>query len=340
MSKMAAAWRSSRLCGHLKIGHLAQKTIMACMPFRLRATKPRFFAKSSKRQGPITMYICQTGSKIWSDTNAAENLYCCTRSSNGTSVFYMLITIWLASILMLSEYAGGAEACVIWKKIPYQVVRGDSLSKIATKTHITVTALRVFNHLEDTVIRPGMCLHFPEIELVAGDNSSRNRSQPANIEAWQVYSASRRCYAMILFLDGSSGEDAYTLGVFVLDGASWRETDRYANVLPVDWVLKYRLKTLAPDVSGNEGACCYLEFIASTKDSGIEGLAHIPAVSPHLHGVQVIQHAFSVGARQMEYLPDMDIYEEDIGAAWPEALKGTRDTMLRNGMNGVLNISR
>ncbi len=93
-------------------------------------------------------------------------------------------------------------------------------------------------------------------------------------------------------------------------------------------------------MSGNEGACCYLEFIASTKDSGIEGLAHIPAVSPHLHGVQVIQHAFSVGARQMEYLPDMDIYEEDIGAAWPEALKGTRDTMLRNGMNGVLNISR
>ena len=84
--------------------------------------------------------------------------------------------------------------------------------------------------------------------------------------------------------------------------------------------LNHRMELLHTDAAGNEGCCFYSEFILSSKDFGINGIVNVPAVSQYLHGVQLVKHAFSIGAQLSEGLPPFNTYSEDIGHAWPERL--------------------
>ena len=63
-----------------------------------------------------------------------------------------------------------------------------------------------------------------------------------------------------------------------------------------------------------------MQFIWSTKESGVDGIVHVPAISRYLHGVRLVMRAFSYGAQIDDGLPPFEMDRENIGHAWPDRL--------------------
>jgi gamma-glutamylcyclotransferase (GGCT)/AIG2-like uncharacterized protein YtfP len=230
--------------------------------------------------------------------------------------------ILAAAILICSAtfaWAGGTT--LVWENVSHQVTKGQSLASIAAKVKMTPAALMVFNDLKGPTLRPNMTLHLPKIKQVTA-LPGKTRRNPGNpyVKAYQIYSANAKCYAMVYVVDEAGGDDEQFLAVYAFDGKAWKELDRIEYGHPVQWSLKHQLKLLSPDKTGNEGCCFYLEYILCPKDSGVDGIVHVPAKSRHLHGVQLVFHAYSYGSQIDDGMPPFAMYGEDIGHAWPDRL--------------------
>jgi len=230
--------------------------------------------------------------------------------------------ILAAAILICSATFAWAEGTsLVWENVSHQVTQGQSLASIAAKVKMTPAALMAFNGLKGPTLRPNMTLHLPKIKQVAAspDMPWRNLGNPY-VKAYQIYSAKAKCYAMVYAVAEAEGNDEQFLAVYAFDGKAWKELDRIEYGHPVEWSLKHQLKLLSPDDAGNEGYCFYLEYIWSTKESGVDGIVHVPSISRHLHGVRLVIRAFSYGAQIDDGLSPFEMESENIGHPWPDRL--------------------
>lgn len=231
------------------------------------------------------------------------------------------IILAVAILICSATFAWTEGTSLVWENVSHQVTQGQSLSSIAAKVKMTPAALMAFNGLKGPTLRPNITLHLPKIKQVAAlpDKTRRNPGNPY-VKDYQIYSAKSKCYAMVYAVAEAEGNDEQFLAVFAFDGKAWKELDRIAYGHPVEWSLKHQLKLLSPDKTGNEGCCFYLEYILCPKDTGVDGIVHVPAISRHLHGVQLVFHAYSYGSQIDDGMPPFDMYGEDIGHAWPDRL--------------------
>lgn len=230
--------------------------------------------------------------------------------------------ILAVSILFCSAIFAWAEGTsLVWENVSHKVTKGQSLASIAAKVKMTPAALTIFNGLKGPTLRPNMMLYLPKIKQVAAppDKPWRIPGNPY-VKTYQIYSAKAKCYAMVYAVAESEGDDEQFLAVFAFEGKAWKEMDRIQFVQPVRWSLKHQLKLLSPDDAGNESCCFYMQFIWSTKESGVDGIVHVPSISRHLHGVRLVMRAFSYGAQKDEGMPPYEMNSENIGHAWPERL--------------------
>jgi hypothetical protein len=231
--------------------------------------------------------------------------------------------IFLAAAILIcsATFAWAEGTSLVWENVSHQVTKGQSLASIAAKVKMTPAALMAFNDLKGPTLRPNMTLHFPKIKQVvaSSDKPWRNPGNPY-VKAYQIYSAKSKCYAIVYAMAETEGNDEQFLAVFAFEGKAWKEMDRIEFVHPVEWSLKHQLKLISPDKTGNEGCCFYLEYIWSTKESGVDGIVHVPSISRHLHGVRLVMRAFSYGAQKDEGLPPYEMDSGNIGHAWPDRL--------------------
>lgn len=228
------------------------------------------------------------------------------------------IILAVAIPLFNAAFTWAEETTLVWENISHLVIQGQSLVSIAAKVKMTPAALMTFNGLKGPTIRPNMTLHIPKISQVAAppDKPWRN----PDVKAYQIYSAQAKCYAMVYAAGETETDDEQFLAVFAFEGKDWKEMDRIDFVHPVSWSLKHQLKLLSPDDAGNESCCFYLNFIWSTKESGVDGIVHVPSISLHLHGVRLVMRAFSYGAQIDDGMPPFELDSENIGHTWPKRL--------------------
>lgn len=235
---------------------------------------------------------------------------------------YARIFLGVVMLIGSASFAWAEGGTLVWENGVHQVSKGQSPASIAAKVHMTPRALMVFNGLPGPTLRPNMTLNIPKIKMIAA-SADKTRGIPGKpcVKGYQIYSANAKCYAMVYAVVEADGNDEQFLAVFAFNGKTWMEMDRVDFVHPVKWSLKHQLKLLSPDKTGDEGCCFYLEYIFGSKDSCIDGIVHVPAISQHLHGVHLMMHAFSYGARiEDKDLPPFEMYGEDIGHAWPDRL--------------------
>jgi hypothetical protein len=229
---------------------------------------------------------------------------------------------WGVTMLLYSaSFAWAEDSSLTWENIPHKVSRGQSISGIAAKAHLTPTALMVFNGLKESTLKQNMTLHFPEIkQVVTSPGKTGDNILNYCVKAYQIYSANAKCYTMVYAVAKTARRDKQFLAIFAFKENAWVEMDRIEFVHPIRWSLTQQISLLSPDAAGNEGCSFYLEFIWSSKDSGFDEVVHLPAMSQYLHGTRMMKHIVSDGAQFTENLPPFNIDSEDIGHPWPERL--------------------
>lgn len=253
----------------------------------------------------------------------------------GKSDRRFVFLFFVALLLFSSSFAWAEGASLIWENIPHNVSRGQFITSIAEKTHVSPTALMVLNGLKGSALKPDMTLLIPQIKLMAVAASSLSGKAMGNrgnfsVKAYQIYSANKKCYAMVYAVGKTTRSDEQFLSVFILEKNVWMEMDRIDFVHPIRWSLTQQIKLLSPDAAGNEGCSFHLEFIWDSKDYGWDGIIHVPSVSQYLHGARLVKHVVSDGAQLTEDLPPFYFDRENIGRPWPERLLYLKSNILQH----------
>ena len=251
-----------------------------------------------------------------------------------TKCLRILCFMSAAMLLFLATNLRGEESAVslIWEKKSYPIAKGQSLSDIAGKWHMTPAALRIFNGLPKSIIRPDKVINFPQIaQIVFAPDEAGNKSAVFDVRSYKIYAANEACYAMLYAAAENNGPGEQLLAIFLYKDNEWVEQDRIEFIHPASFNLDHRLKNLTPDKVGNEGACFYLEYYWSSKTVGVDGIGHVPAVSKKLHGHRMVLEVTGYGAtREDENLPPFSLQKTNIGAEWPDELLYLRSSMERN----------
>ncbi|HQN20582.1 MAG TPA: hypothetical protein PKV86_15630, partial [Syntrophobacteraceae bacterium] len=98
--------------------------------------------------------------------------------------------------------------------------------------------------------------------------------------------------------------------VFTQGREGWRQVDRleFLHLLSSQSPGSLSVKDLNRD--GNDECYFFLHYVDSSKDSGIDGVYHVPEVSENLQSFSVNEHGFSLTSQEQYGFAPLEIQEK------------------------------
>ena len=228
------------------------------------------------------------------------------------------------------SFAWTEETSLVWENVSHHLTKGESISRIADEAKMTPTALLFYNYLQGYALKPNTTIFIPKILQIAALHSERILGNP-NVKSYQIYSADRKCYAMVYAVAKTDGDDEQFLAVFAFEGKYWVETDRITFNHPVKLNLKHQMKLLPSDEVANEGCSFFLKsFSCFCNGYDADGIVHAPAISQHLHGIRLKQRDIRTRKKKDVEVTSYDMYGKIIGSVWPDRLLYFRENIVKN----------
>ncbi len=103
------------------------------------------------------------------------------------------IFLWMGLVVLFSSFIFCQE---VLAKGTYTVKRGDSLARISTTLHVSVTDLKAANGLKGSALKPGQVLVVPGTQKAGPARAGRSKSQKKDIAAASRNKTSTRTYVV------------------------------------------------------------------------------------------------------------------------------------------------
>lgn len=231
------------------------------------------------------------------------------------SLVSSVIVVFLSVTIWISEGAGRPppEPTVSSGVHEYVLRENDNPLSVSEKLGVSVNVLRIVNGKALHLFRAGEKVKYPKLTVAIHDVSKDGKDdglskESERIVASRLYASKGALYAMVIVSRYDS--DTTEAIVFRQGREEWKKLDRleFLHLISTRAPRTLSLKDLNRD--GNDECYFFLHYVDSSKDSGVDGIYHVPEVSKNLQSFSINEHGYSLTSQEEYGFESVGVQEE------------------------------
>lgn len=228
---------------------------------------------------------------------------------------FPLIFTFLSLTVCVSEGAGQPPSGLsVSSTVHEYVLRGnDNPWSVSEKLNVTPNVIRMANGKALRFFRAGERVKYPKLTVVLDEVSKSGNDDALNNEndrlvASRLYASKRALYAMVIV--SRYNNDTTEAIVFRQGRPGWKKLGRLEFLHLISTQAPRTLSIKDLDRDGNDEAYFFLHYVDSSKDSGIDGIYHVPEVSENLQSFSINEHGYSLTSEEEYGVEPVEVREE------------------------------